>query len=174
MKKTNLFGMFVAAIILSSCSSDDNNNSSNESAIPGVYEITQVNTATATDFDGNGASHTDQTVESHCYDGSKITLGADHTFNYVHNYILVDTANLTASCTSETFTGTWAVTNTVGTTFVVRATYTNASNAQETLDFVTDGHISSYFDVSQKYPNKNTTGGAIYTSGPMQYVFEKQ
>ncbi|NUY80779.1 hypothetical protein HUK80_07740 [Flavobacterium sp. MAH-1] len=172
MKKSNvLLGIFaLAALGFSSCSSDDDGNSG---TLAGTYELDQVNIGTAIDFDQDGDTNTDLTKESGCYDSGKITLNSDGTLTFVKSYVLVDEDLGTSTCASNTFTGTWLIQGQTGSTVVVEATYVDANDDEIMVQLTKQGDKLRYTDVFGQYPNRNGEGGAIYSTGSVEYVFDK-
>lgn len=172
MKKSNvLLGIFaLAALGFSSCSSDDDGNSG---TLAGAYDLKEVNVSEANDFNQNGTSNTDLTNESDCYDSGKITLNSDGTLTYVQSYVLVDEANGTSTCSSNTFTGTWVIEGQTGSVIEVEATYVDDNDDEVTLQLTKTGDEISYTDLLGQYPDRNNEGGAIYTIGTVEYVFRK-
>lgn len=176
MKKINLFvGMLaIAGLGFTSCSDDDSDNTDNR--IEGTYHLEEVNTQEATDFDDDGDSHIDQTEESGCYDAGKITLNDDNTVTYVATGILVDEENGTAGCIeSATFTGTWEIVEGSGSNALIQITYDDENEETQTVTLTKIGNELIWEDdtIFSEYPDRNEEGGAIYTPGSIQYVFEK-
>lgn len=164
----------IAGFTFTSCSDDDNETNDN-TKIEGTYELEQVNTEEATDFDKNGTSHIDQTEESDCYDAGKIVLNSDNTFTYVKTEILVNEAEGTAGCASPvTYSGTWSAAGT-GTQAVITGMYEDNNGDDQVVILSKDGKKLTLTDdtILSRYPDRNNDGGAIYTSGSIEYVFEK-
>ncbi|RZJ65640.1 MAG: hypothetical protein EOO50_12890 [Flavobacterium sp.] len=172
MKKSNfLLGIFaVAALGFTSCSSDDDGNSG---TLAGTYDLKEVNVGEANDFDQDGTTHTDLTEESGCYDNGKITLNADGTLTYNQNYVLIDESNGTATCASNTFTGTWLIQGQAGSTVVVEATYVDDNNDEVNWILTKSGDELTYTEPFGEYPDRNGDGGAVYANGTVEYVFRK-
>ena len=174
MKKRNLvLGMFaIAALGFTSCSSDDDNNSVNDqTVIAGTYNLTEVNTQAATDFDKDGTPHVNQLEESSCYDDNKITLNSDGTLTYVVNSIIVNEATGVAACGEDTVTGTWERVGT-GSDITIRATYTQ-NGVNTTINLAKDGNELTYTKsgLTATYPDRNADGNAYYRTGSTEYVF---
>lgn len=177
MKKNLLFcSLVIAAFGFTSCSSDDDNNNNNDVEIEGTYHLTEVNTEDATDFDQDGTPHINQMDESDCYDEGKITLNADNTFTYVMTGILVDEAAGTAGCAEDnTVSGTWEIVEGVGEDAIIEATYEDNNGDDVTVMFTKQGDMLTLMDnnIFSEYADRNEEGGAIYTLGSTEYVFEK-
>lgn len=175
MKKIHLLAatLMFTGIAFVSCSDDD---SSSSTTIEGTYDLKEVNTADATDFDMDGDSHIDQTEESDCYDQGRITLNSDNTFTYVATGILIDEQTGQAGCASAvTLSGTWSIDDGTGETAVLQLNYED-ENGDETIVFVEkNGRKITWEDddIFSAYPDRNDDGGAIYTSGSTTYIFEK-
>lgn len=177
MKKMKFLvcSLALAGLGFTACS-DDDSDSNSESRIEGTYELEEVNTAEATDFDDDGDSHIDQTEESNCYNSGKITLRADNTFTYVATAILVNEAEGTDGCASSTtYTGTWEIVEGSGTTAIIAMTYEDANNDDVTLTLTKQGDKLIWEDdnIFSQYPDRNDAGAAIYTPGSITYVYEK-
>lgn len=176
MKKIHLLAgtLLLAGVCFTACSDDD--NSSTSTTIEGTYELEEVNTAEATDFDMDGDSHIDQTEESNCYDAGKITLNSDNTFTFVATGILIDETTGQAGCASAvTLSGTWEISDGTGTDAVLQLSYDD-ENGDETTAFVTKQGTKLTWeddDIFSVYPDRNDAGGAVYTAGSITYVFEK-
>ncbi|AWH86627.1 hypothetical protein HYN59_16595 [Flavobacterium album] len=178
MKKINLLmcSLVIAGLGFTSCSDDDNDSNNNESRIEGTYNLKEVNTGEATDFDEDGDSNIDQMKESSCYNNGKITLRADNTFTYVATAILVNETEGTAGCAEDvTYTGTWEIVEGSGTTAIIAVTYEGENNNDVTLTLTKQGNRLSWEDdnIFSQYPDRNNAGAAIYRSGSIKYVYEK-
>lgn len=178
MRRINvlLCSLAVAGIGFVSCSDDDSSSNSNESRIEGTYNLVEVNTEEATNFDQDGDENINQMEESGCYDEGKITLRADNTFTYVYTAILVDESNGTAGCAEEvTYTGTWDIEEGAGTTALIAITYEDENNDPVTLVLTKQGRELSWMDntIFSEYPDRNEAGAAIYRPGSIEYVFRK-
>jgi len=172
MKKRNLvLGMFaIAALSFTSCS-DDDNSVNDQTVIAGTYNLTEVNTQGATDFDKNGTSNVNQMKESSCYDDNKITLNSDGTLTYVVNSIIVNQTTGVAACGEDTVTGTWEKEGT-GSDITIRVTYTqNGTNTTINLDKDGDKLTYTKSGLTATYPDRNADGSAYYRSGSTEYVF---
>lgn len=172
MKKSNLLlGIFaVAALGITSCSSDDDGNSG---TLAGTYDLKEVNVSEPNDFDENGTPHTDLTEETNCFDSGKMTLNSDGTLTYVQSYVLVDETNGTSTCASNTFTGTWLIQGQTGSTVVVEATYVDANEDDVNVILTKSGDEISYTQPFGEYPDRNNDGGAVYSTGSVEYVYRK-
>jgi len=172
MKKINfiLGALVFAGLGVTSCSNDD--DATNEVTIAGTYKLKEVNTATDTDFDKNGTAHKNQMEESSCYNDSKIVLNSDNTFTYDIKNILVNTVDGTDACSESTVSGTWAATGT-GSDAVITATYEDANGDDVALRLTKDGTELTNLVTLSRYPNRNTSGGAIYTVGSVELVFRR-
>lgn len=158
-----------------SCSDDDNNdNGDNSNQIAGTYRLTEVNTSGETDFNEDGTSNTNQMLESDCYNDSRIVLNADGTLTYYNNYILVNTQNGDATCSSMQADGTWELDSQVGTTMIIDATYLDGNNNQVNVSLTKQGNRLSHYTLFGMYPNRSDSGGAILTPGSITHVFERE
>ncbi|HEX8268424.1 MAG TPA: hypothetical protein VF581_00915 [Flavobacterium sp.] len=174
--KVLLFTLAIAGIGFTSCSDDDNNNGNdNENAIEGTYTLREVNTAAATDFDEDNTSHVNQMEESNCYQGSEIELNADQTFRFQSNIILVDETSGSSACANRTFNGIWEVTSGSGNSATITATYEGNNGQDVVLTLQKEGNELSYSTTGlfSQYPDRNDAGGAVYTTGSVEYVFRK-
>lgn len=173
--KFTLGAILIAGMSLTSCSSDDNSDSgSNEVEIAGTYNLKEFNTGTATDFNQDGTTNKDQTKETDCYNGSKITLNADGSFKYQENRILVNETNGTSACsTPSEYLGTWVNNGGTGTTALITATYADENNTTRNITLTKEGKKLTDFRVFTQYPNRNEAGGAIYTRGDVEIIYEK-
>lgn len=176
MKKINLLlcSLAVAGLGFTSCSDDDDNTVNDDTKIEGTYHLDEVNTASTTDFDMDGDSHMDQMEESTCYNGGKVVLDSDGSFEYVITGILV--ADGDAGCAEvQTKTGVYTV-----------APASNPSNALITLTYTEDGQTVtrqftkigdelSWSDdtILSVYPDRDEDGTAIEVSGGREYVYER-
>lgn len=176
MKKMNyLFGaLALGALTITSCSDDDSN--SNDVGIAGTYELEAVNTESATDFDQDGTEHIDQTEESGCYDAGKIKLNSDNTFTYTITGILIDTSDGSVGCkNSFQASGTWEIQSGTDDNAVISAAYEDQNGDDQVITLVKSGQTLTYSDdnILSSYPDRNSAGEAVYTSGSVTYVFEK-
>lgn len=175
MKKINLFVsmLAVAGLGFTSCS-DDDNDSTSDVKIEGTYNLDEVNTAAETDFDEDGDSHIDQMEESNCYNGGKIKLNSDNTFEYTITGIIVSEGE--AGCAqSQTVTGVYtAQPASDPKNALITLTYDN--NGQTvTRQFNKVGDELTWSDntVLSSYPDRNDDGAAILVPGATEYVYEK-
>ena len=167
--------LVLAGLGFTACSDDDSDNNS-AARIEGTYELEEVNTELATDFDDDGDSHIDQTEESNCYNNGKITLRADNTFTYIATAILVNETDGTSGCaTNVTYTGTWEIVEGSGTNAIIAITYESENEQDVTLTLTKQGDKLIWEDdnIFSVYPDRNEAGAAIYTPGSITYVFEK-
>jgi len=177
MKKINLLvcTLAIAGLGFTACSDDDNDsNSSNDTKIEGAYTLEEVNTPVTTDFDKDGDSHIDQTEESTCYNGGKVVLNADNTFEYVITGILVQDGN--AGCReSETKTGVYTVQPaTDPKNAIITLTYTE-NNQTVTRQFTKVGEELSWTSpaIVSTYPARDANGNAVEVAGAVEYVYER-
>ncbi|TRW23376.1 hypothetical protein FMM05_14380 [Flavobacterium zepuense] len=175
MKRINLLAgaLFVAALGFTACSDDDNDKT--DVTIAGTYELEEVNTEAATDFNLNGTPHIDQTEESNCYDAGKIVLREDSTFTYTITGILVDASTGSSGCLSSVnVSGTWEADGT-GNNAVISAAYEDQNGDDQIITLTKSGDKLTLVDdnILSRYPDRNDAGGATYTSGSITYVFEK-
>ncbi|PZR22971.1 MAG: hypothetical protein DI539_04105 [Flavobacterium psychrophilum] len=175
MKKINLFVsmLAVAGLGFTSCS-DDDNDSTSDVKIEGTYNLDEVNTAAETDFDEDGDSHIDQMEESNCYNGGKVKLNSDNTFEYTITGIIVSEGE--AGCAqSQTVTGVYTAQPAADPkNALITLTYDN--NGQTvTRQFNKVGDELTWSDntVLSTYPDRNDDGAAILVPGATQYVYEK-
>ncbi len=176
MKKFRILActLLVTGFGLTSCSSDDDSGDvNNEAEIAGTYNLTAVNTAEPTDFNADGTFNTNQTMESDCYDDSRIVLNSDNSFEYQRNSIVVNEDDGTSGCTEGSFGGTWEILSGSGSNVIIAAVYENSNGDNVTLNLVKDGNTITYVDAFGSYPDRNDEGGAIYVFGEVQYVFVK-
>lgn len=176
MKRLNLLlcTIAIAGLSFTSCSSDDNNDGiNNDVQIAGTYNLVEVRTAQATDFNEDGTSHVNQMEETDCYDGSKMVFNADNTFSFVKRYVLVDTQQGTSACTETQVAGTWSLYAGTGTTAILRATYQNANGNDVTIQVNKEGNKITHYEMFGQYPDRNSEGGAIYRNGEVTWIFQK-
>ncbi len=174
MKKINglLCALAIAGFGFTSCEDDDDTNNN---SISGTYNLREVNTSSATDFDEDGTANTNQKLESDCYDGGRMILRSDQTFTFENNYILVDETNGTDTCAENVFVGTYVVDSGSGNDAVISATYEDGNGDDVTLLLTKDGNEISFTQggLFSVYPDRDDNGGAIYTAGSVEYVFRK-
>ncbi|KOS05181.1 hypothetical protein AM493_03375 [Flavobacterium akiainvivens] len=175
MKKIHLLAgaLLLSGALFTACSDDD--DAPNATTIEGTYELEEVNTAEATDFDMDGDSHIDQTEESNCYDSGRITINSDNTFTYVHTAILIDEATGQAGCANPvTLSGTWEAEGT-GTDAILTLTYEDETGDNATAFVTKQGNKITWENdnILSRYPDRDAEGGAIYTPGSINYVYEK-
>ncbi len=170
--KVLLCALAIAGFGFTSCEDDDDTN---QNRIAGTYNLVEVNTQAATDFDEDGTEHINQKEESNCYDGAKIILRSDQTFTFHNNYILVDETNGNATCAESTFEGTYTVESGSGSNAVITATYENNNEEDVVLMLTKVGNEISYTQAGlfSQYPDRDDSGGAIYTNGSVEWVFRK-
>lgn len=177
MKKINLLvcSLAVAGMGFVSCSDDDNKVNDDSTRIEGTYYLDEVNTAAATDFDEDNDEHRDQMEESDCYDGGKIVLNADKSFEYTVTGIVINGGE--AGCAQS---------------YVVNGVYdaeplaSNPSNALITLtyerngdtvvrEFTKIGNQLTWEDDSilSQYPDRDAEGNAVLVPGSVEYVYER-
>ncbi|RRJ93657.1 DUF5004 domain-containing protein [Flavobacterium macacae] len=173
--KFTLGAIIFAGMTLTSCSSDDNNdNGSNEVEIAGTYNLVEFNTEDPTDFNQDGTLNGNQTLETSCYSGSKIILNSDGSFKYQENRILVDVTNGTSACTTPSqYLGTWVNNGGAGTTAIITATYLDENDDTRTLTLTKEGNRITDFRLFAQYPDRNEAGGAIYSIGDVEIIYEK-
>lgn len=174
MKKMNylLGALVVAGALFTSCSDDDNTETV---TIEGTYNLKEVNTEEATDFDGDGTAHVNQMDESGCYDNGKITLNSDNTFTYVVTGILVDVSSGSSGCATDfQASGTWEASGT-GNNATISAAYEDQTGTDRVITLQKQGNKLTYANdnILSQYPDRNDSGDAVYTSGSVTYVFEK-
>lgn len=169
---TGLFGF--AALVFSSCSSDDNGDSVNEETmIAGTYNLTEYNTGEPTDFNLDGTANENQMNESDCYDDARIILNADGTLTFHNNYILVNEETGSATCASESYTGTWIVDTQVGSNVIIDATYALPNNDEVDIQITKTGNTLTVFQLFTLYPDRDAEDAAVYTPGSVEWVFVK-
>lgn len=171
MKKGKILVLAILALGFGACSSDDDSSNNNTGTIEGVYDLTEFNTGTPTDFDQNGTASTNQMNESSCYNGRKIDFNSDNTFTYDMDYILIDTSTGVAVCAENTVTGTWTATNNT-----ITATYQQEGGTNVTLNFVrsNNGRTLTQTTGITTYPDRNGDGVAYNRIGSVALVFSKQ
>ncbi|RZM01324.1 MAG: hypothetical protein EOO88_57975 [Pedobacter sp.] len=171
--KNVLFGAFaLVALSFTSCSSDDD-SSADGGAIAGTYDLEEVNVDQAVDFNLNGTANTDLTEETNCYDSGRMKLNADGTLSYTQSYVLVDEANGTSVCADNTFEGTWVIDTQAGSTIVLRATYVDDNEDENVIMLTKQGDKLRFTELFGQYPDRNSDDGAIYSTGTVEYVFDK-
>lgn len=177
MKRVNLLmgAVAIAAFGFTSCSNDDDNNNNDDVRIAGTYELEEVNTEFATDFNQDGTENIDQTEESNCYNDGEIRLNEDGTFTYIITGILVDEGSGSSGCkTSVQVSGTWEGAGT-GNNAVISAAYEDENGDDQIITLNKSGDRLTLEDdnILSRFPDRNDNGGAIYRSGSITYVFEK-
>ena len=176
MKKINLLfcTLAVAGLGFTSCSDDDNESTNDDVKIEGTYHLDEVNTPQATNFDQDGDSNIDQTEESDCYDGGKIVLNSDNTFEYVVTGILVQDG--TTGCRdAETKTGVYTVEPASDPkNALITLTYTE-NNQTVTRQFTKIGDELSWRSsaILGVYADRDANGNPIEVPGAVEYVYEK-
>ncbi|WP_296147399.1 lipocalin family protein [uncultured Flavobacterium sp.] len=168
MKNLRILAMAALAITLGSCSSDDNSDN-NSGSIEGTYELREFNTSTATDFNRDGTSSTNQMSETECYNDAQLTFRSDNTFTYEIAYLSVN-SDASSTCTSYEVDGTWTATNNT-----LTATYENLEGDDVVVNFARtdDGRTLTENRVLTNYPDRNADGVAINRLGNVQLVFKK-
>ncbi len=177
MKRIKLLAcsLMVAGLGFTSCSDDDSDsNNNNDNEIAGTYKLTQVNTEDATDFDEDGTLHENQMEESDCYDDSKITFRSDNTFTADMNSIIVNEDNGTSACAETTVSGTWEIYAGTGSNVVLTVTYEDDNGDEVVTQFTKQGAKLTRYALFSEYPDRNDDGGAIYTNGDVEYIYDKQ
>jgi hypothetical protein len=175
MKKLNLLLCAFAMTGFLACSDDDDDNTPNPTPtfpISGVFYLTEVNTQTETDFNNDGTPHENQKLESECYDESRLVFNSDHSFTYYMNGIAIDEAAATSICTSEIYNGTWELYGGSESTGVIHATYT-VDGAQQVMQLNKEGDIITHLIPFGPYPDTNSNGDPIYTTGDVTMTFER-
>jgi len=176
MKKINLVlgTMAIAACGFISCSDDDNDGASVK--ISGTYELNEVNTENATDFNMDGTANVNQVKESSCYDDGRITLNDDGTLKFTITKILIDETDGSTGCAaSYQASGLWQANSVTGSTTTITAVYTDQSGNNQSITLVKNGNELTYKDdtVLSSYPDRNANDEAVYTLGSTTYVFKK-
>jgi hypothetical protein len=175
MKKINLFvcTLAIAGLGFTSCS-DDDNGSTSDVKIEGTYLLKEVNTAAETDFDMDNDSHINQMEESGCYDGGKIVLNSDGTFEYVITGILVSGGD--AGCAEDTNVSGVYTSQPAADPKNALITLTYDDNGQTvTRQFTKIGDELSWSDATilSTYPDRNDDNAAVLVPGSTEYVYEK-
>lgn len=174
MKKINLLlcSLAIAGLGFTSCSDDDNEVNNDDTKIAGTYHLEEVNTPAATDFDEDGDSNVDQTEESSCYDGGKIVLDSDNSFEYTITGILVTDGD-SACATSRTVSGVYTVEPASNpSNALITLTYTD--NDQTVVrQFTKIGKELSWSDnaIIPVYPDRDDEGAAVEVPGRREYVY---
>lgn len=177
MKKINLWACSLALVMFgfTACSDDDSeDNNNNDVGIAGTYDLVEVNTEEATDFDEDETSHVNQMDESPCYDDSWIKFNSDNTFTADMNSIIVNEDNGTSACAESSVSGTWEIYAEAGSTIVITATYDDENGDEVVTQFTKEGSKLTRYDLFSEYPDRNVDGGAIYTNGDVEYIYEKR
>lgn len=176
MKKIKLIAiaLTVASFGFTSCNDDDDDVvTSPDYGIAGTYNLTAVNTGNPTDFNDDGTENANQMLESDCYDGGKITLNADGSFEYVIKSILVNTETGGSACDDFTAHGTWTLDSGSGTSAIIDATYEAENGSDVNITLNKTGNQLELYSLIATYPDRNDSGGAIYTVGELQLLFNK-
>lgn len=177
MKKIKLFAfaLAVASFGFTSCNDDDDDvvTAPNDYGIAGTYNLSAVNTGNPTDFNQDGTESDNQMDESDCYDGGKITLNADGTFEYVMKTILVNTSTGGSACDDFTAHGTWTLDSGSGTSAIIDATYEAENGDDVNITLNKTGNQLQLYSLFAAYPDRNGDGGAIYTVGELELLFTK-
>ena len=176
MKRINLLvgAMALTAFGFVSCSDDDSDGS--DVKFSGTYDLVEVNTQNATDFNDDGTKNVNQLKESNCYNDGKIILNDDGSLKYVITKILVDASDGTSGCaTAYEAAGKWEAQSTNGNNTTIEAAFTNQNGASQTITLIKRGDNLTYTDdtILSTYPDRNADGEAINTRGSITYVFEK-
>lgn len=177
MKKINLFVcmLAIAGLGFTSCSDDDSSNTGNTDVeIAGTYDLREVNTQEATDFDEDGTLHINQMEESDCYNNSKVTFNADNTFTADMNGIIVNEDNGTSACAQTTVSGTWEIYAGTGANVVLRVRYEDDNGDNVVANFTKQGGKLTMYELFSEYPDRNAQGGAVYTNGDVEYIYDKR
>jgi hypothetical protein len=176
MKKINLFvcALAVAGLGFTSCSDDDNEGTNDNVKIEGTYNLKEVNTAAETDFDEDNDSHINQMEESDCYDGGRIILNSDNTFEYKMTGILVSGGE--AGCAeTRTVSGVYTAQSASDpANALITLTYDD-NGTTVTRQFTKVGKELSWSDntILSTYPDRNDEGAAVLVPGGTEYVYAK-
>lgn len=175
MKKINLLvcTLAIASLGFTSCS-DDDTDSTSDVKIEGTYSLSEVNTEAQTDFDKDGDAHVDQTEESSCYDGGKLILNSDNTFEYTITGIIVSEGD--AGCAeSQKVSGVYTSQSASDPkNALITLTYDN-NGTTVTRQFTKIGKELSWSDdtILSTYPDRNDDGAAVLVPGSTEYVYTK-
>lgn len=177
MKRINLLvgTLAIAALGFVSCSDDDNDNA-NDVKIAGTYELEEVNTAAATDFNQDGTRNTNQMKETNCYNDGRLILNDDGTLKYTITKVLINSTTGSVGCANSfQASGLWEAQDANVDNTTIQAAYTNEAGDTQTITLTKVGDKLSYVDntVLTTYPDRNANGEAVNTRGSVTYVFEK-
>jgi len=176
MKRINLLvgTLAIAALGFVSCSDDDNDNA-NDVKIAGTYELEEVNTAAATDFNQDGKTNINQMKESNCYNDGRIILNSDGTLKYTVTQILIGTDGSVGCANAYQATGLWEAQDANVDNTTIQAAFTNEAGDSQTVTLTKVGDKLTYVDntILTTYPDRNANGEAVNTRGSVTYVFEK-
>jgi hypothetical protein len=127
MKSIKLSAILLSSILLISIFScnvepvdaDLFGNVLNTASVSGTYRMTAFNTGIPTDLNHDGATSTNQMLETTCFNGSSITLNPDGTFRASSKGIEINSSSTLQCFSNPDYTGTW--------------TYISAGNVVEKL-----------------------------------------
>lgn len=164
MKTLNLLLLGAAGCFFLSCS-DDDSDSTNTKSHAGIYALTSVQLAGSVDFNQDGVTSSNLMSETECYNNSTITLKDDKTYVAQYNYVKIGTD---VTCDSEISSGTWEVQGT-------QLLLTNTMMTPELTTTVTlqDNTIINILPNSP-YPDRDTDGVAVYSSGLVTLNYTKK
>jgi hypothetical protein len=136
MKSIKLSAILLSSILLISIFScnvepvdaDLFGNVLNTASVSGTYRMTAFNTGIPTDLNHDGATSTNQMLETTCFNGSSITLNPDGTFRASSKGIEINSSSTLQCFSNPDYTGTWTLS-----VSVLKLTYISAGNVVEKL-----------------------------------------
>ena len=169
MKTTRFLMMAIAGCFaFISCNSDDDSNNTNASLV-GTYQMTEWNSPTATDFNGDGVASTNLMLETNCYNNSKLTLNGDGTYSKIYNAMGI--SGVSTSCeASQSSSGTWTRN---GNTITTSSTVDGDVNYSFTAASGTSGATLNRTMTNIQYPVMNGLN-AEWATGNVTTVYARQ
>ena len=136
MKSIKLSAILLSSILLISIFScnvepvdaDLFGNVLNTASVSGTYRMTAFNTGIPTDLNNDGATSTNQMLETTCFNGSSITLNPDGTFRASSKGVEINSSSTLQCFSNPDYTGTWTLS-----VSVLKLTYISAGNVVEKL-----------------------------------------
>jgi hypothetical protein len=98
------------SLAYTSCSNDDDNNNPNpivNQNLTGAYQLTSANAPSEQDYDNDGDSSSNLTLEGACYNDSWISFHSDGTYDQGWHSSTASSNGLTLECQSQITSGTY-------------------------------------------------------------------
>lgn len=165
--------MFAMAgcLAFTSCDSDDDNTNENlTSDLTGTYELSRMTAPAAQDYDNDGDSHTDLTLEGSCYNSSWISFREDGTYEQHMSSTTMADGGTSLDCDMMVSTGTYTQSgNTVTTTRT-----SGEGSLTMTFDFDAENHTLTATQNDGSYTGWNNASSLFANlTGNLQMTFTK-